>query len=331
MKAIEVQELVRKFGDFTAVKGISFNVDQGEIFGFLGPNGAGKSTTINILCTLLRPTSGQAIVNGFDILKQPNEVRQSIGLIFQDPSLDERLTGRENLNFHAMIYNVPSELFKQRADDLLEMVELTDKTGELVKNYSGGMKRRLEIARGLIHHPHVLFLDEPTVGLDPQTRRHIWAYLHKLRKQEGVTMFMTTHYMDEAENCDHIAVMDHGEIVAMDTPEGLKSLVGGDVVTVHTSDNTRAAEKLKQATQVDSRQGPDGQLIIEVRQGDQFIPQMMRVLANSGSPVGVQSVSLRRPTLEDVFIKLTGHAIREEEASAVDRMRNFRRGRFGRR
>jgi ABC-2 type transport system ATP-binding protein len=325
MKAIEVQELVRKFRDFTAVKGISFNVEQGEIFGFLGPNGAGKSTTINMLCTLLRPTSGQAIVNGFDIAKQHNEVRQSIGLIFQDPSLDERLSGRENLNFHAMIYNVPPELFKRRADDLLEMVELTDKAGELVKNYSGGMKRRLEIARGLIHHPHVLFLDEPTIGLDPQTRRHIWAYLHNLREQEGVTMFMTTHYMDEAENCDHIAVIDHGEIVAMDTPEGLKSLVGGDVVTVHTSDNARAAEKLEKSAQVESRQGPDGQLIMEVQQGDQFIPQMMQIFANGGSPVSVQSVNLRRPTLEDVFIKLTGHAIRDEEASASDRMRTHAR------
>jgi ABC-2 type transport system ATP-binding protein len=331
MNAIEVQELGRKFGDFTAVKGISFNVQQGEIFGFLGPNGAGKSTTINILCTLLHPTSGHATVNGFDISKQPNEVRQSIGLIFQDPSLDERLSGRENLNFHAMIYNVPPDLYKQRSKDLLEMVELTDKANELVKNYSGGMKRRLEIARGLIHHPHVLFLDEPTVGLDPQTRLHIWEYLHTLREQAGVTMFMTTHYMDEAENCDHIAVMDHGEIVAMDTPEGLKSMVGGDVVTVHTSDNVRAAEKLKKAAQVESRQGPDNHLIIEVAQGDQFIPQMMRILANSGAPVDVQTVSLRRPTLEDVFIKLTGHAIRDEEASATDRMRNFRRARFGRR
>ncbi len=323
MQAIEVQKLERKFGTFTAVKGISFDVAQGEIFGFLGPNGAGKSTTINMLCTLLRPTSGHATVNGFDIARQQNEVRQSIGMIFQDPSLDERLSGWENINFHSMIYNVPRDVFKQRADDLIEMVELSDKMGELVRNYSGGMKRRLEIARGLVHHPHVLFLDEPTVGLDPQTRRHIWAYLHKLREQEGVTMFMTTHYMDEAENCDRIAVMDHGEIVALDTPQGLKNMVGGDVITVHTSDNARAAEKLKQAVQIESRQGPDGQLIVEVRQGDQFIPQMMQIFANSGSPVGVQSVNLRRPTLEDVFIKLTGHAIREEEAGTTERMRSM--------
>ncbi len=330
MKAIEVQKLERKFGDFTAVKGISFDVEQGEIFGFLGPNGAGKSTTINMLCTLLHPTSGHATVNGFDIARQSNEVRQSIGMIFQDPSLDERLSGWENINFHAMIYNVPKNLFQQRAKDLIEMVELSDKMDELVRNYSGGMKRRLEIARGLVHHPHVLFLDEPTVGLDPQTRRHIWAYLRKLREQEGVTMFMTTHYMDEAENCDRIAVMDHGEVVALDTPQGLKEMVGGDLITVHTSDNERAAEKLKQATQVESRQGPDGQLIVEVRQGDQFIPQMMQIFADSGSPVSVQSVNLRRPTLEDVFIKLTGHAIREEEAGSTERMRSMH-ARFTRR
>jgi ABC-2 type transport system ATP-binding protein len=321
MKMIEVNQLVRKYGDFTAVKGISFDVEDSEVFGFLGPNGAGKTTTINVLTTLLHPTSGSARVNGFDVAKDPSAVRRSIGLIFQDSSLDDRLTGRENLTFHAMLYNVPRRDFETRTDQLLDMVDLKDKAGEQVRNYSGGMKRRLEIARGLLHHPTVLFLDEPTVGLDPQTRLHIWEYLLKLRKQEGVTMFMTTHYMDEAEHCDRIAIIDHGEIVALDTPDALKSLVGGDVITLRTSDNDRAAQKLKTSYEIGARPGPAGQLIFEISQGDQFIPQMMKTLANSGSPVEVQAVNLRRPTLEDVFIKLTGRAIREEEASAVDRMR----------
>ncbi len=327
MKAIQVNQLVRKFGDFTAVDHVTFEVDEGEIFGFLGPNGAGKTTTINMLCTLLRPTSGSATVNGYDIMTQPGAVRQSIGMIFADPSLDERLTGQENLMFHAMLYDVPRAVFKKRVAEVLEMVEMVDKAGELVRNYSTGMKRRLEIARGLLHHPEVLFLDEPTIGLDPQTRRHIWDYLFNLRAREGVTMFMTTHYMDEAENCDHVAVIDHGQIVALDTPEALKELVGGDIVTARTTDNKLAAEKLEAAYGVQSRLGPDDQLIIETKRGDQFIPQMMVILTGSGTQVTVQSINLRRPTLEDVFIKLTGRAIREEEASPVEQMRLRRRAR----
>jgi ABC-2 type transport system ATP-binding protein len=321
MSVIQVNQLVRKFGELTAVKGITFQVEQGEVFGFLGPNGAGKSTTINMLCTLLRPTSGRAIVNGYDVSARPDAVRQSIGLIFQDPSLDDRLSGLENLRFHAMLYDVPNDAFTQRSTELLKMVDLADRADHIVRTYSGGMKRRLEIARGLLHRPKVLFLDEPTIGLDPQTRWHIWEYLFKLREQEGVTMFMTTHYMDEAENCDRIAIIDHGEIVALDTPAALKAMVGGDVITVRTSDNRRAAEKLKEAHGVESRLGPDSQLIVEIAQGDQFIPQMMATFADTGAPVAVQSVSLRRPTLEDVFIKLTGRAIRDEEADAKAMMR----------
>jgi ABC-2 type transport system ATP-binding protein len=210
------------------------------------------------------------------------------------------------------------------------MVELADRRDDLVRTYSGGMKRRLEIARGLLHRPTVLFLDEPTLGLDPQTRRHIWEYLRRLRDQEGVTMFMTTHYMDEAENCDRIAIIDEGEIVALDTPENLKSLVGGDIITVRTSDNELAAQKLRAQHDLSPRVGPEGQLIIETGHGDQFIPQMIDTFSNHEAPVQVRSVNLRRPTLEDVFIKLTGHAIREEEASDKERMR-ARRRRFRRR
>ncbi len=321
MDAVVVDHLVRRFGEFTAVDGVTFEVRGGEIFGFLGPNGAGKTTTISMLCTLLRPTSGRALVNGFDVATHADEVRRSIGLIFQDPSLDDRLSGRENLRFHAMLYDVPREVFTMRMAELVTMVDLTDKMDELVRTYSGGMKRRLEIARGLLHHPQVLFLDEPTIGLDPQTRRYIWEYLLRLRAQEDVTMFMTTHYMDEAEHCDRIAIIDGGRIIALDTPEALKRLVGGDIITIATSDNVRASEKLRTVHRLQPREAPDGQLIVETAHGDQFIPQMMATLANGNRPVEVLTVNLSRPTLEDVFIKLTGHAIREEEAGAKDRLR----------
>ena len=323
MLAIDARQLVRKFGDFVAVAGVEFEVRQGEIFGFLGPNGAGKSTTINMLCTMMRPTSGTAVINGHDIVGRPDLVRQSIGIIFQDASLDDRLTGLENLQFHAMLYDVPRETFAARSKELLAMVDLTDKAGEHVRTYSGGMKRRLEIARGLLHHPKVLFLDEPTIGLDPQTRRHIWQYLMKLRRQEGVTMFMTTHYMEEAEHCDRIAVIDHGKIVALDTPEHLKGLVGGDIISVRTSDNERAAAKLRAAKGVDTRPGPDGQLIVETPNGDRFIPVLIEVLGNDNSPITVESIGLSRPTLEDVFIKLTGHAIRPSEADSTQPLRQM--------
>ena len=321
MNAIHAQQLVRTFGGFTAVNGVAFDVRQGEVFGFLGPNGAGKTTTINMLCTLLRPTSGRASIDGHDVVDEPALVRQSIGMIFQDPSLDERLTGRENLKFHAMLYDVPSDVFRQRSTELLAMVDLGDKAGNLVRTYSGGMKRRLEIVRGLLHHPKVLFLDEPTIGLDPQTRRHIWAYLLKLRQQQRVTLFMTTHYMDEAEHCDRIAIIDHGQIVALDTPAALKARVGGDIVSVRTSDNERASEKLKAFEGIQMRPGPDGVLIIEITQGDRFIPRMMDAFSNDGTPVVAQSISLSRPTLEDVFIKLTGHGIRAEEANSTHELR----------
>jgi len=321
MAAIEVDQLVKKFGDLTAVKGVSFAVNQGEVFGFLGPNGAGKTTTINMLCTLLRPTSGHATVNGYDVTSQAADVRKSIGLIFQDPSLDDRLTGLENLKFHAMLYGVPKDIFKQRTQEVLELVGLTDKASGLVRYYSGGVKRRLEIARGLLHHPQILFLDEPTLGLDPQTRRHIWAYISKLREQEKVTIFLTTHYMEEAEVCDRIAIMDHGQIIALDTPDGLKQMVGGDIITVRTSDNALAAEKIRTAYSVQPRIGPEGQLIVEIERGDAFIPKMVSTFTNGSSPLTVETVNLRRPTLEDVFIKLTGRAIREEEASAKDHLR----------
>ena len=226
---IKVKNLTKKFGDFTAVDNISFNVEKAEIFGFLGPNGAGKSTTIKMLTTLLHPTSGEIEINGINPALHQDKVRESFGIVFQDPSLDEELTAYENMNFHAVLYKVPPEIRKPRIEELLNFVELWDKRNEFVKNYSGGMKRRLEIARGFLHHPKIIFLDEPTLGLDPQTRNYMWNYINDLNKKEQTTVFFTTHYMEEADRvADRIAIIDHGKIVASGTPEQLKAQTGKD-------------------------------------------------------------------------------------------------------
>ncbi len=323
MNAIEVHDLVKKFGDFTAVDHISFDVRQGEIFGFLGPNGAGKTTTINILCTLLKPTAGTALVNGYDVLHHPYEVRQSIGLVFQDPSLDDQLTAEENLQFHAMLYGVSRRDYEQRSREVLELVGLSDRARSLVRTFSGGMKRRLEIARGLLHHPRVLFLDEPTLGLDPQTRRHIWDYVRALREREHITIFLTTHYLEEAEYADRIAIIDHGKIVALDTPSGLKRRIGGDVVRLQTAQNSEAMLRLRTNLQTDVLL--DGnEIVLRVPQGDQIIPAIIRTLG-APPPIEVLSINLRHPTLDDVFIHLTGKAIREAEANTTEYMRQMMR------
>jgi ABC-2 type transport system ATP-binding protein len=284
-------------------------VTPGEIFGFLGPNGAGKTTTINILCTLAKPTSGRATINGFDVVRQQGEVRQSIGLVFQDPSLDERLSGLQNLRFHALVYNVPAPVREQRIDQVLQMVELRDRRHSEVRTYSGGMKRRLEIARGLLHYPKVLFLDEPTLGLDPQTRNRIWDYILELREREGTTIFLTTHYMDEAEKADRIAIIDHGKLITMDTPENLKSIVGKDIISVKTVDNGKAAEEIRLRYQFEAKHDND-ELAFEVASGEEFLPAFIKEFGTK-----ILSVSLRRPSLDDVFLKLTGHEIRQEEVS----------------
>lgn len=312
---IDVNHLVKRFGDFTAVDGISFQVAKGEIFGFLGPNGAGKTTTINMLCTLLKPTSGTAVLNGFDVSTHPNDVRASIGLVFQDPSLDERLTAWENLMFHALVYSVPVEARARRMREVLQMVELYDRRDHVVSTFSGGMKRRLEIARGLLHFPYVLFLDEPTLGLDPQTRRYIWDYVHEMQRREQTTIFLTTHYMDEAENCGRIAIIDKGAIVALDTPDRLKDHVGGDVITVRTADDEEAEGLIKGKYNVNVVRDETG-LHFEMAGGDEFIPRFIKEFDRP-----ILAVELRRPTLEDVFLKLTGRAIREEEAGPLDQMR----------
>ncbi len=322
MKIIEVDNLVKVYGKgkraLKAVDGVNFSVEEGEIFGFLGPNGAGKTTTINILCTLLLPTSGRALVAGHDVVRQQAAVRKSIGLVFQDPTVDEQLTAEENLLFHAILYNIePASKRRARMETVLKMVELYERRKDTLKTFSGGMKRRLEIARGLMHYPRVLFLDEPTLGLDPQTRHHIWSYILELRERENITIFLTTHYMDEAEFADRIAIIDHGKIIALDTPDALKSMVARDVITVHTADDERMAEIVREQFGLDVRRNPDGRgFSFKVDGGAEFIPKFVEQ-----SPVHVLSISLRRPTLDDVFLELTGRQIRDEEVTDKDRMR----------
>src|SRR3954452_1141243 len=250
---VEVEELRKSFGDFEAVRGVSFEVEPGEVFGFLGPNGAGKTTTINMLCTLAKPTGGEALVAGHDVVKERADVRRNIGLVFQEPTLDGYLTAAQNLRLHAELYGVDSALVPQRMQQMLQMVGLWDRRDSTVMTFSGGMRRRLEIARGLMHSPRVLFLDEPTIGLDPQTRSSMWSYIRQLRENEDITIFMTTHYMDEAEYCDRIAIMDQGEIVALDSPEALKAQVGADRVRIDTDDNDAAIDALHEHFDIDAR------------------------------------------------------------------------------
>jgi len=321
--AIRVKGLVKDYGEFRAVHGIDFDVRSGEVFGFLGPNGAGKTTTIKMLCTLLKPTEGEASVGGHNVLEDPMAVRKSIGIVFQEPTLDDRLTARENLKFHGILYGMNGDFLKRRIDEVLSLVELGEKAENRVKTFSGGMKRRLELARGLMHTPRILFLDEPTLGLDPQTRVHIWDYLRALKKARSLSLFLTTHYLDEAENCDRIAIIDHGKIVALDTPSGLKALVHGDMVTMKTGDDARAREFIKERYGIDAKIEENG-FRVEVPSAEEWLPKFF-----GEAPVPVERLNLHRPTLEDVFIKLTGREIREEEGSWMDSARNVMRRRGG--
>lgn len=315
MEIIKVKNLVKKYNGLTAVDHISFSVEKGEIFGFLGPNGAGKTTTINILATLLAPTEGEVYVNGFNVLSQKNQVRKSIGLVFQDPSLDDRLTAEENLYFHARLYHVPYREYQKRKEEVLRLVELWERRKDIVKTFSGGMKRRLEIARGLIHHPAVLFLDEPTLGLDPQTRSHLWEYILRLKAEKQMTIFMTTHYMNEAEYCDRLIIIDYGKIVGFDTPANLKKAVGGDIIILESPDPGALKQELRQRYGLEPKE-ENGSITVEISGGKTFLPKLFEELQTR-----VTSVSLREPTLDDVFLHLTGRKIRDEEASPLDRMR----------
>ena len=309
---IETHGLTKTYGEVQAVRSLDLAVARGSIFGFLGPNGAGKSTTIQMLCTLVKPTAGSAFVAGHDVVADPAAVRSAIGLVFQDPSLDGILTARENLDFHGLLYNVPRAVRRSRADEVLEMVDLTDRASSLVKTFSGGMKRRLEIARGVYHTPEVLFLDEPTQGLDPQTRAKMWEYITALPARTGTTVFMTTHYMDEAEYCDRIAVIDRGSLVTVGTPDELRAQVGGDVITIATADDSVAAGKLR-AMGLEPTATRSG-LRVETSSAGVLLPRIVSVLGED-----VRDVNVRRPSLDDVFIKLTGHEIREEGAEGFMR------------
>ncbi|MBI4021348.1 MAG: ATP-binding cassette domain-containing protein [Candidatus Aenigmarchaeota archaeon] len=321
MAAIAVQSLSKSYQGVQAVDGVSFEIREGELFGLLGPNGAGKTTTISMLATLVRPTAGTAQVNGHE-LRDQDAVRRSIGIVFQDPSLDGDLTGRENLDFHARLYRLPRAAREARIAEVLRLVRLEDKASMLVKTYSGGMKRRLEIARGLIHRPAVLFLDEPTLGLDPQTRRNIWEYIKALNRKEKVTVILTTHYMEEADAlCDRIAIIDQGKIVALDTPAKLKAVLGKDSISVEVADPAKLAKVLAKEKWTLSLAG--GRLAIGTSEGAKAIPRLMRLAAKAKIPI--LSVDLKRPTLEDVFIHYTGHAIRDERADGRELMRQGQR------
>lgn len=319
MPIIHTEKLSKAYGKLTAVAGLDLDVEEGEVFGLLGPNGAGKTTIIMMLTTLRQPSSGRATVNGFDIAKESSKVRKSVGIVFQDPSSDEILTGSENLKLHGMLYDMPDDLAAKRIDEVLNLVDLADRKNDLVKKYSGGMRRRLELARGLMHHPKVLFLDEPTLGLDPQTREHIWNYIRKLAKEEKITIIITTHYMDEADRlCDRIAIIDHGKIVALDSPENLKKELGGETIRLETAKpNIKALEKLKC---VKSIKILDGEVFLTVSDANK---NLQKILEAAGK---VSSVEVRSPKLEDVFLHYTGRTIRKDapEGSWVDKAMHAR-------
>jgi len=312
---IEAEGLTKSFGKILAVDHLDLQVEEGVIFGFLGPNGAGKTTTINMLITLLRPTEGRATVAGYDIVREAGKVRERIGIVFQESLLDNYLTGYENLAVHADLWGMPRSVARRRIGELLDLVELRERAGDLVIKYSGGMRRRLEIARGLLTEPEILFLDEPTLGLDPATRRHVWEYILRV-KERGVSIFLTTHYMDEAEQlCDRIAIIDHGRIIASGTPASLVEGLGGDVVEVRgVGDLQRAQEALRRQGFVKNVSVGGGALRLTVSHAEEAIPKIVRALQQEG--LSIESVSLKRPNLEDVFIELTGRGLREEGAES---------------
>jgi ABC-2 type transport system ATP-binding protein len=320
--AVSVNGLVKRYDEVEAVRGIEFEVASGEIFGFLGPNGAGKSTTINMLCTLVRPSGGSAHVAGYDVVSERDDVRRNIGLVFQDTTLDGYLSAEQNLQLHAELYGVPRELVGERMRQVMEMVGLWERRGSLVNTFSGGMKRRLEIARGLLHSPRVLFLDEPTVGLDPQTRSSIWRYIRELKAREDITIFLTTHYMDEAEYCDRIAIMDQGRIIVLDTPEALKAEVGKDRVQIQTDDDQAAIAGLRERFDIEATVA-EGAVTFGVPEGGQFVPRLF----DEWDPAlpAIRSVSVARPSLDDVFMSHTGTTIRDAESGQTDTRRNFAR------
>lgn len=307
MAIIETRSLTKTYGKIEAVRGIDLAIEQGEIFGLLGPNGAGKTTTIGMLCTIVRPTSGRGIIAGFDISTHPTQVRRKVGIVFQDPTLDTILTGRENLQLHARLYGIPSGIRKGWINEMLELVDLKARADDLTKTYSGGMRRRLELARGLLHRPAVLFLDEPTLGLDPQTRARTWDYIRKMARKENTTVVLTTHYMEEAQSmCDRIGIIDAGKIIALDTPENMINSLGGDIVAVSAPDPP--LEKIRALPYVSAVKTEESTVEITMKSAHLHLAQLLQMIPD------VASVEMRKPTLNDVFIKLTGRDIREEAA-----------------
>ena len=316
MYSVQTKSLTKSFGDVIAVNDVSFSVKTGEIFGFLGPNGAGKSTTMMILTTLLKPTSGQALINGFDVLKNAKQVRENIGYVQQETTVDEYLTGRENLILQAKLNHIPKNEIGKRIDDILELIELSDKQDNPVLTYSGGMRKRLDIAGGLLHKPKVLFLDEPTVGLDIQTRRKIWEYIKKIHDEFEMTIFLSTHYMEEADNlCDRIGIIDGGKIQVIDSPENMKNAMGNEVISIIIEDEkntTTLISNLRQIEFVKNINNDGTKLILFVSNGTQVIPKIFQI--SSELEIKIISISLTRPTLDDVFISYTGHEIRDDDS-----------------
>ena len=327
MEAIKVDSLTKEFGGFKAVDNISFQVEDGEIFGFLGPNGAGKSTTMMILTTLLKPTSGSAFVGGYDVMSDAKKVREKIGYVQQEISVDEFLTGRENLYLHARINQIPSNLIKSRIDDVLELVELGEKKDQATLTYSGGMRKRLDIANGLLSRPAVLFLDEPTVGLDIQTRRKIWGYIKKIRKDFGMTVFISTHYMEEADNlCDRIGIIDHGKIQVIDTPKSMKSAIGNEIISFNLVDGKASQgaliEQINKIEFVKEVQNKQDLITVFSTKSNEVIPKIFQESINLD--MRISSLTLKQPTLDDVFISYTGHDLRDEtENKKYSRRKEF--------
>jgi len=306
---IQTEGITKRFNELTAVDHIDISIDEGEVFGLLGPNGAGKTTLLSMMATLIKPTEGTAIVNGYDIVRQPHGVRKSIGIVFQAPSSDEMLTGWENLQLHALMYGVPQDQRRTRIDEVLELVDLKERGKDRVKTYSGGMRRRLELARGLLHKPKILFLDEPTLGLDPQTREHIWRYISKLSTEEKVTIVITTHYMEEAESlCKRVAIIDHGKVIALDSPTNLKLRLGKSMIKAKVVNPNM--EKIRSLPYVSKADVEGGVVTITLSEAGSHIQEILRDLGET------TYVELREPTLNDVFIQLTGKEIREESAES---------------
>jgi ABC-2 type transport system ATP-binding protein len=300
---IKIRSLVKKYGDHIAVDNLTLDIKENEVFGLLGSNGAGKTTTIHMLATLLKPSSGSATVNGYDIICQPAKVRSSIGIVFQAPSSDDMLSGYENLQLHSMLYSIPRHTRMQRIEEVLNLVGLSERRHDQVKTYSGGMRRRLEIARGLLHKPKVMFLDEPTLGLDPSSRETMWKYIQRLVREEKMTVILTTHYMEEADIlCDRIGIIDKGRIVALDTPKGLKAGLGGDIIRIKTHNNP---DKISQLDFVHKVEQNDGFLVLSVNDAKRDLPMLLR-------HIEAEIAEFTSPTLNDVFLHLTGRNIKEE-------------------